>query len=109
MALHHPVALAQLAGARELAARYTAALAGTGLTPPVERAGDTHVYHQYTVRSPDRASLQERLTVGWESGAAAITGVGRRVPGCFGDYEPDLDSSTDAGRRHPVNARRRAI
>jgi len=36
---------------REMAARYTSELSGIdGLTPPVERAGATHVYHLYVVR-----------------------------------------------------------
>jgi len=46
---------------RRHAARYTAAFAGTAVVPPVERAGDTHVYHQYTIRAPDRTALQQRL------------------------------------------------
>jgi dTDP-4-amino-4,6-dideoxygalactose transaminase len=60
------VKLGRLAGwteaRRRHAARYTAALSGTGIVPPVERAGDTHVYHQYTLRSPGRDALQQRLT-----------------------------------------------
>lgn len=47
---------------RRHAARYTEALVSSALVPPVERPGDTHVYHQYTIRSPDRDLLQKRLT-----------------------------------------------
>jgi dTDP-4-amino-4,6-dideoxygalactose transaminase len=47
---------------RRHAAHYTAGLKGSALTPPVERPGDTHVYHQYTIRAGDRDALQQRLT-----------------------------------------------
>jgi len=44
-----------------LAARYTTALADSGLTLPTCRAGARHVYHQYVVRSPHRDALQTHL------------------------------------------------
>jgi dTDP-4-amino-4,6-dideoxygalactose transaminase len=44
-----------------LAARYTTALADSGLILPVCRAGARHVYHQYVVRSPRRDALQAHL------------------------------------------------
>ncbi|WP_306058682.1 DegT/DnrJ/EryC1/StrS family aminotransferase [Natronococcus wangiae] len=46
---------------RANATRLTAALAETGLEPPVEPVRRTHVYHQYTVRAPDRAAFREHL------------------------------------------------
>ncbi len=46
---------------RQIAAAYTANLAGAPLTPPGEPAGCRHVYHQYTVRAPERDRLHEAL------------------------------------------------
>jgi dTDP-4-amino-4,6-dideoxygalactose transaminase len=46
---------------REIAAAYTAGLAGTGLALPTARPGTTHVFHQYVIRHPDRDGLQARL------------------------------------------------
>ena len=46
---------------RQIAAAYTAGLADTPLTLPAEPAGCRHVYHQYTVRAPDRDHLHEVL------------------------------------------------
>ncbi len=46
---------------REIAARYDAALAGTGFAPPWRAPGAEHVFHQYVLRSPDRAAVQARL------------------------------------------------
>ena len=46
---------------RDNAARYAEGLAGTGLTLPVEPAGRRHVFHQYTVRCPDRDRLAAAL------------------------------------------------
>jgi len=49
---------------RELAGRYTEALAGTALELPAEAPGRRHVYHLYVVRAPERdrfrAALGER-------------------------------------------------
>jgi dTDP-4-amino-4,6-dideoxygalactose transaminase len=49
---------------RSLAARYTAALEGTGIVTPVEAAGLRHVYHLYVIRTlardAFRAALAER-------------------------------------------------
>jgi dTDP-4-amino-4,6-dideoxygalactose transaminase len=49
-----------------LAARYSAGLAGLPLVLPAERPGATHVFHQYTVRTPHRDALAKHL------GAAGI-------------------------------------
>jgi len=46
---------------REIAAHYDAALAGTGCVPPWRAPGAEHVFHQYVLRSPDRAAVQARL------------------------------------------------
>jgi dTDP-4-amino-4,6-dideoxygalactose transaminase len=40
---------------------YTAALAGTSITAPVEMQGNYHIYHQYTVRSGNRDNVQAAL------------------------------------------------
>ena len=44
-----------------IAAAYDAALAGGPLAPPVRRPGAGHVFHQYVLRSPERAAIQARL------------------------------------------------
>lgn len=46
---------------RANAARLSAALEGTGITPPFEPVGTRHAYNQYTVRCPDRDGLQDHL------------------------------------------------
>jgi len=46
---------------REIAAAYDAALAGGPIAPPARRPGAEHVFHQYVIRSEDRAGLQARL------------------------------------------------
>jgi dTDP-4-amino-4,6-dideoxygalactose transaminase len=52
---------AQNARRRAIAAQYDAALAGTGLTPPVRRAEAEHVFHLYVLRHPDRDAIMARL------------------------------------------------
>jgi dTDP-4-amino-4,6-dideoxygalactose transaminase len=44
-----------------IAARYDAGLAGLPLALPSRRAGATHVFHQYVVRTPKRDRLREHL------------------------------------------------
>ena len=44
-----------------LAARYGAGLAGLPLVLPAERPGATHVFHQYTIRTPRRDALAKHL------------------------------------------------
>ena len=46
---------------RAIAAQYDAALAGTGLTPPVRREGAHHVFHLYVLRHPERDAIMSRL------------------------------------------------
>lgn len=44
-----------------IATAFDAALAGTGIEPPQRRPGCTHVFHQYIIRSKNRADLRARL------------------------------------------------
>jgi dTDP-4-amino-4,6-dideoxygalactose transaminase len=44
-----------------IAGRYREGLAGLGFGLPGEIPGTTHVYHQFTVRVPDRDGVQKRL------------------------------------------------
>ena len=46
---------------RAIADAYDAALAGGRFTPPLRRANATHVFHQYVLRSDDRAAVMARL------------------------------------------------
>jgi dTDP-4-amino-4,6-dideoxygalactose transaminase len=46
---------------RAAAGRYTAAFAGSQLQVPVEPEDARHVYHQYTLRVPDRDRVQQDL------------------------------------------------
>jgi len=46
---------------REIAARYSEGLSGTGLSLPSENTGNRHVYYLYVVEHPDRDRLIERL------------------------------------------------
>jgi CBS domain-containing protein len=45
-----------------LAARYSEGLAGLPIVLPAERPGGTHVFHQYTIRTPQRDALAAHLT-----------------------------------------------
>ena len=46
---------------RAIAAAYDSALAGASLTPPARAQGVEHVFHQYVLRSDDRAATMARL------------------------------------------------
>jgi dTDP-4-amino-4,6-dideoxygalactose transaminase len=46
---------------RRLAALYTEALAGSGVTRPAEREGASHAWHLYVIRHPRRDALAEAL------------------------------------------------
>jgi len=46
---------------RAIAARYRDGLAGLGIGLPVEVPGCVHVYHQFTIRVPDRDGVQQRM------------------------------------------------
>jgi dTDP-4-amino-4,6-dideoxygalactose transaminase len=49
---------------RAAAGRYTAAFAGSDLQVPFELDDARHVYHQYTLRVPDRDRVQQELKAG---------------------------------------------
>lgn len=54
--------LAQWTARRQtIAAQYRTGLAELGLPMPQERADSTHVYHQFTLRVPDRDGVQRRM------------------------------------------------
>ena len=65
----------QNARRQAIAARYFDALADAAIAPPVRRADGTHVFHQYVIRTPDRAIAQVRLR---EQGVG--TGIHYPVP-----------------------------
>ena len=44
-----------------IAARYDREFAGLAVTPPARRAGASHVFHQYVLRSPRRDALRDAL------------------------------------------------
>lgn len=48
-------------GRRRVAHRYNELLAGLPVTTPYEAPDGYHVYHQYTIRAPQRAKLAEHL------------------------------------------------
>lgn len=52
---------ADIARRQELAARYNAALAGTGLVLPKVAPGNVHSYYVYVVRHPDRGRIMAEL------------------------------------------------
>jgi dTDP-4-amino-4,6-dideoxygalactose transaminase len=52
---------AQNARRQAIAAAYDAALVGSPIVPPARRPSASHVFHQYVVRVPDRAAVQQRL------------------------------------------------
>jgi dTDP-4-amino-4,6-dideoxygalactose transaminase len=60
---------------RAIAAAYDAALACGPIAPPARRDGCEHVFHQYVLRTPERAAVQGRLR---ERGI--VTGVHYPVP-----------------------------
>ncbi|WP_137178713.1 DegT/DnrJ/EryC1/StrS aminotransferase family protein [Roseomonas sp. AR75] len=52
---------AGIARRQAIAAAYDAALADSSMAPPARRADAGHVFHQYVLRTPDRASVMARL------------------------------------------------
>jgi len=58
-----------------IAARYDAALANASVVPPARRAGATHVFHQYVLRTDRRDDVQARLR-----GMGIGTGIHYPVP-----------------------------
>jgi dTDP-4-amino-4,6-dideoxygalactose transaminase len=75
------------------AARLSEGLAGiTGLEPPVIATGREHVFHQYTVRVTDEASLDR------DALAAAVADRGVQS----GIYYPRVVFDYDSYREHPL-------
>jgi len=74
---------------RENAAYLTEALSDAPVETPTEPVGRRHVYHQYTVRSPERDALREHL---------AARGVEAAVyyPRCVHEQPPYRDARADA-------------
>lgn len=62
-------------GRRRIAAIYDAVLGTAGISVPLVRAGNTHVYHQYVIRLKDRDTLREKLKAG-----GIETGIHYAVP-----------------------------
>ena len=60
---------------QQIAAHYDEGLAGLPITLPPRRAGASHVFHQYVIRSKDRDRLREHLR-----GAAIGTGIHYPLP-----------------------------
>lgn len=56
-----PYLEAWIGNRRSAAGRYTAAFAGSDLQVPVEPADARHVYHQYTLRVPERDRVQQDM------------------------------------------------
>jgi dTDP-4-amino-4,6-dideoxygalactose transaminase len=61
---------------RNIAARYTEALAETRLTPPVDPDGGIHAYHLYVVAVPDRDRFRAELR---EAGVETLVHYPRAV------------------------------
>ena len=76
---------------RELAARYREGLAGLPLRLPEEPEGCRHVYHQFTVRTPERDRLREHLA---EKGVPTATHYPRGI-----HEQPALDGGGGTGER----------
>ncbi len=56
-------------GRRRIAGIYDSVLGDAGIATPVVRAGNTHVYHQYVIKTQNRDALRERLkATGVETG-----------------------------------------
>lgn len=82
---------------RELAARYAAGLAGTGVRTPAVRRGATHVYHQYALQVPRRDALQAFL---------AERGIGTAVHYPLPLHrQPALARLASARKKFPVSER----
>jgi dTDP-4-amino-4,6-dideoxygalactose transaminase len=67
---------------REHAARYDAAFKDSAVTPPVAEEHCEHIYHQYTIRSPQRDALREHLQTN-EIASAVFYPVPLHLQECF--------------------------
>ena len=82
---------------RAAAARYGALLGDTPLALPVERAGATHVYHQYVVRTPQRDALAKYLT-GQGIATRAYYGIPLHQQPCFAHEGESLPVAEELSR-----------
>ena len=84
---------------REHAALYRRELAGAAVGLPAEHGRGAHVYHQFTVRSPRRDALRERLTAAGVASAIYYPIPGHRQP-AFKDARSagNLAASDNAAR-----------
>ncbi|HKA38329.1 MAG TPA: DegT/DnrJ/EryC1/StrS family aminotransferase [Burkholderiales bacterium] len=65
---------------RQHAAHYRRELAGTAVGLPAEHGRGAHVYHQFTVRSPNRDALRQKLTAAGVASAIYYPIPGHRQP-----------------------------
>ena len=80
---------------QEIAARWTAALEGTGIAAPAVLGGRTHVFHKYVVRSEERDALLERLAAaGVPTLVHYATGLHRQP--VFAPHDPAPCPAADA-------------
>jgi len=70
---------AQNARRREIAARYDAALAGTGIAPPARRPGAEHVFHLYVLRHPEGEAARDAAMARLRADGV-MTGIHYPVP-----------------------------
>jgi perosamine synthetase len=78
-----------------IAARWTAALTGTGVAPPTVLPGRSHVFHKYVVRSERRDALRERLAAaGIPTLVHYATGLHRQP--VFAPHDPAPCPAADA-------------
>jgi dTDP-4-amino-4,6-dideoxygalactose transaminase len=70
---------AQNARRREIAARYDAALAGTGIAPPARREGAEHVFHLYVLRHPEGEAGRDAAMARLKA-EGVMTGIHYPVP-----------------------------
>ena len=82
---------------RAAAARYRVLLEGTPLELPIERAGATHVYHQYVVRTPQRDALAQHLT-GQGIATRAYYGIPLHQQPCFAREGESLPVAEELAR-----------
>ncbi|WP_254764980.1 DegT/DnrJ/EryC1/StrS family aminotransferase [Natrinema marinum] len=80
---------------RENATRLSDGLAGTDLSPPTEPSHARHVYHQYTVRSPDRRALRDHLAA-HDIGAGVYYSTPIHEEPAYGDVSHDAPAAERA-------------
>jgi dTDP-4-amino-4,6-dideoxygalactose transaminase len=86
------------AARRERAARYSAAFEGhPAVCPPRTDAANEHIFHQYTIRVPDRDGLKAHLQAS-EIGCAVYYPTALHLQPCFADlgYGPGALPVTEA-------------